>query len=474
MAPLLIKHPSAAASKCALPRAALLAAALLLGPCVAPASGLPATALPTGGSVVAGDARISVGGASMEVTQLGARAVVNWDSFNVGRDAEVRFRQPGAGSVILNRVVGAEASEVHGRITANGQVFLVNSSGIYFSPTSRVDVGGLLATTASISDEDFMAGRHRFVESAGSGRVINEGELTAAAGGYVALLAPEVRNAGIIVAPAGTVALASGAAFSFAFDAERTAVSLLVEPSRVAALVENRRAILAREGAIILSAQGYSSLVSGIVSNSGTLDASGISKSGGRVLLTGDTVAHDGIVDVSSSAADGGSAILWADPAKPGTATSVSGSIDARGAGRGGFIETSAERFELAADASILAGAGGTWLIDPTDIVIGSTEAATYAASLNAGTAVSLLATNTITLSSSLSAGGAAALTLTAGNGIALDAGITRSGTGGVVLEAGAGGLTGAGNIALTGGSGLTVNQSGNTTYSGSTSGTGA
>ncbi|MGA0134338.1 MAG: filamentous hemagglutinin N-terminal domain-containing protein, partial [Opitutales bacterium] len=293
---------------------------------------MPPAALPTGGKVAAGDVRLQSVGASMSVTQLSERAVVNWDTFDVGREAEVSFRQPGRSSVILNRVLGAEPTQVHGRISANGQVYLLNSAGIYFSPTSRVDVGGLLATTASISDEDFMAGRHRFVQSPSAGRVVNEGVLTAVSGGYVTLLAPEVRNAGIVVAPAGTVALASGAAFSFAFDAEKTAVSLLVDPSQVASLVENRRAIVAKEGVIILSAQGLGSLVSGVINNTGTLDASGITKSGGRILLSGDSISHEGVADVSSSAGDGGRAVLWADPAKPGTTTVVSGVIDARGA----------------------------------------------------------------------------------------------------------------------------------------------
>ncbi|MFZ9933660.1 MAG: filamentous hemagglutinin N-terminal domain-containing protein, partial [Chthoniobacterales bacterium] len=272
--------------------AVLLVAAALLEPLNSQSADLPANALPTGGKVAAGEARLQVSGAALVVNQVSERAVVNWDTFNVGRDAEVSFRQPSRGSVTLNRVVGTDPSLVQGRITANGQIYLLNSAGIYFSPTSRVDVGGLLATTASIADADFMAGRHRFVQSSSAGRVINEGVLTAASGGYVALLAPEVRNAGIVVAPAGTVALASGAAFSFAFDAEKTAVSLFVEPSQVAALLENRRAIVAREGVIILSAQGYNSLVSGVINNTGTLDASGITKSGGRILLSGDSISH--------------------------------------------------------------------------------------------------------------------------------------------------------------------------------------
>ena len=50
-------------------------------------------ALPTGGQVVAGNATISqtqtANSATMNINQTSQRAVVNWDSFNVGKNATV-------------------------------------------------------------------------------------------------------------------------------------------------------------------------------------------------------------------------------------------------------------------------------------------------------------------------------------------------------------------------------------------------
>ena len=44
----------------------------------------------------------------------------------------VNIAQPGAGSVLLNRVMGNELSTIAGSLTANGRVFLVNPNGVLF------------------------------------------------------------------------------------------------------------------------------------------------------------------------------------------------------------------------------------------------------------------------------------------------------------------------------------------------------
>ena len=183
------------------------------------AQGVPATnAVPQGGQVSAGSAAIQQGGTAtnpqLTITQQSDRAVINWQSFNLGRDATMQFQQPSASSVTLNRVLGSDPSSIFGKISSNGQIYLINPNGIYFSPTSSADVGGLVATTHSMRDDDFMAGSTTFTRDGATGKVINEGVLRARMGGYVALLAPEVRNAGIIVAKQGTVALAAGDAIT--------------------------------------------------------------------------------------------------------------------------------------------------------------------------------------------------------------------------------------------------------------------
>src|ERR1700761_4458887 len=66
------------------------------------------TQLPTGGAVAAGSANIQAGangGAVLDVDQTSQRAVINWNTFNVGSAATVNFNQPNANSTTLNRVL---------------------------------------------------------------------------------------------------------------------------------------------------------------------------------------------------------------------------------------------------------------------------------------------------------------------------------------------------------------------------------
>src|SRR5437762_9608164 len=122
----------------------------------------PAVGGPAGGTVVGGAATIQgQGGPSVIVNQSSSNAIVNWNTFNIGLNESVRFNQPGASSVVLNRVTGGLGpSEILGTLTANGRVFVINRDGILFRPGSVVNTAGFLATTNHMPNRDFMAGRY--------------------------------------------------------------------------------------------------------------------------------------------------------------------------------------------------------------------------------------------------------------------------------------------------------------------------
>ena len=149
-----------------------------------------------------------------------------------------------------------------------------------------MDVGGLVATTHGITDADFMAVRMHFDRNGSTASVVNDGDLTSGLGGYIALLAPEVRNQGAVIAQLGTVALAAGEAMDLRFDSNNRLTSLHVEPSQIQALVDNRQAVLAPGGLVILSAQSLDRLDGGVVNNSGRIEASDAT-GGGTVRVGG-------------------------------------------------------------------------------------------------------------------------------------------------------------------------------------------
>ncbi|MFM6992803.1 MAG: filamentous hemagglutinin N-terminal domain-containing protein, partial [Rhodoferax sp.] len=347
----------------------------------APAANAPAAhQLPTGGQVVAGQASMAQSGTALTINQASQRAVIDWASFNLGASASVNFVQPSASSAILNRVLDANPSQILGRINANGQVFLTNASGIYFGKSATINVGALTATTHNIGNDDFMAGRLTFSRNGASGSVVNEGNITAALQGYVALLAPEVRNNGVVVAQMGTVALAAGEVFELQFDNARLA-NLRVAPATIAALVENGNAVQAPGGLIILSAQAASRLQGGVVNNTGRLEATGWVSDGGTVRLTAsDSIRHSGSINVDAAAGsigNGGTATLIANLDNLASTTTVDDSISARGGdagGNGGFVETSGGRVQIGdqsfVDTRAPRALTGLWLLDPGDYTV--------------------------------------------------------------------------------------------------------
>src|SRR5579872_3679004 len=60
---------------------------------------------PTGGQVVAGNATISTPTPNnVLIKQSSDRAIINWQSFNIGAQEKTQFAQPSANSTALNRI----------------------------------------------------------------------------------------------------------------------------------------------------------------------------------------------------------------------------------------------------------------------------------------------------------------------------------------------------------------------------------
>ncbi len=396
-----------------------LAMASLLTPATAAVLAAPSLqTLPSGGQVVAGQAVVVQVGNRMTIDQGSDKAILNWSSFNIGKDASVTFRQPGAGAIALNRVMSSDPSALHGQLSANGQVVLINPNGILFGQGARVDVGGLVASTLNLSNQDFLDGRYRFQRQGATGSIVNQGQIDAR---YVALLAPEVRNEGFISAKAGTVALAGGEAITLNITGQDL-VDVQIDKASIDTLVDNRKLIRADDGTVILSAQSAQGLLGKVV-NSGKVEANGIVADGGTIRFSASaTIENTG--SVSANAGDhgkGGTVFAIADLSNPESRTVVDGSWSATGgrlAGDGGFIETSANHLTVRDSARIgtLApnGKAGQWLLDPNDFTIAAAGGDITGAALTAALA-----------------GGDVTITTTAGNATCVGVGGCTVGTAG-------------------------------------------
>ena len=296
-----------------------------------------ARALPTAGQVVAGAAVITQSGLQTQVNQASQRAVVNWESFNVGKDATVTFNQPNSSAVTLNRVTGSSPSVIDGAIKANGQVVLVNPNGVTFGKGSQVDAAGVVATTMNISNKDFMDGKSTY-KGDGTGKIINEGTIsTNVKDGYIALLAPEVRNDGYLIAKmgAGTVALAAGKQITLDFRGD-SLISVKVDESAINALIENKRLVKVDGGLVIIAAGAANGLMSSVIKNTGRISASSMVNNGGIIELVASNISQSGKISANAKGAnsDGGKITLQGEDITlaDGSKTNV------RGTANGGTI----------------------------------------------------------------------------------------------------------------------------------------
>jgi filamentous hemagglutinin family protein len=397
----------------------------------------PVLAAPQGGVVTSGSAAISQSGNVTNINQATQKAAINWQSFSVKPVETVNFNQPNSSSITLNRVIGNERSVIEGALNANGKVFLVNSNGILFTRGSSVNTAGFLASTLNITDADFNSGNHVFKANGAGGSVINMGTINARDGGYVALLGNQVSNQGVITATKGTVALASGDKITLNFNGD-SLLSVTVDEGTLNAMVENKEAIYADGGKVILIAKAADDLLSAQVNNSGLIQARTIDDLKGNISLY----------------AQGGT-------------TTVAGTLDASApnGGDGGMIETSGNKVQVADSAYVTTkaayGKDGAWLIDPDGYTIaasgGDLTGATLGTNLNNGnvtiastsgtgtdgninvndavtwsanTTLGLNASNNVNVNKAITAtGDTAGLTLNAGNNININAPVSLTGT---------------------------------------------
>lgn len=160
--------------------------------------------LPTGERFRQGRPEISREGRTMTITRTANADMIDWDTFNIGKDHVVRIRQPSAEAFIVNRVTGSAASQIDGSLEANGRVYLVNPNGISFGRTAQVAVGGLIAVAGHVDDDALASGRSIGIES--SAVVRHEGGIRVR-GGDLTLAGLRVVQDGKIEAKAGSVHL---------------------------------------------------------------------------------------------------------------------------------------------------------------------------------------------------------------------------------------------------------------------------
>ncbi|MEI8341116.1 MAG: filamentous hemagglutinin N-terminal domain-containing protein, partial [Verrucomicrobiota bacterium] len=242
------------------------------------------------------------------IQQTGQQAILNWQTFNIGKDTTLNFDQSLGGVnknqwIAFNKINDPTGvpSQILGSMTAQGQVYLINANGIVFGGASQINLHTLVASSLPINDSLVSNGllnnpTGQFLFAAVPN--VEYGDITVQAGanlispttadhigGRIVLIGPNVTNAGTISTADGQTILAAGDEIGFAAHSSS-------DPSL--------RGLDVYIGGV--------DSTSGVVTNSGLIDAPRA-----NITMAGKAVNQNGAIDSSTSVVFNGRVDLLAD-----------------------------------------------------------------------------------------------------------------------------------------------------------------
>ncbi|MFV0672507.1 filamentous hemagglutinin N-terminal domain-containing protein [Variovorax sp. tm] len=368
-----------------------------------------AQVLPTGFTSIAGGVTMTQSGSLMNITQPSMRGIASWQTFSIGTGGTVNIAQPSTRAVLLNRVVGdgvtIQASRIDGTLRTSlignpnlpgGSVFLINPSGIVFGNGASVNVGGLVASTLDIANDNFMpvgSENKAFDKSeqlvfAGPAnslaqvRLEQGASITAGPGGTVALVGGSVRNDGEINVARGSVGLVSASKLTMNLDFDgdglttfkvpldgRTTFKLTdlqaTDKTTTAQLMNTDTGKVTADGGrvVLMAAAADVDARQLVVSQTGTIRARSLSSRNGEIVLDGgqstlrsNEMLLGGTLDASGTEAGvaGGSITAKADYVRLSGLTG-----DASGSNGGSIQVSGTAAISMSPDAVLRSNAAG-------------------------------------------------------------------------------------------------------------------
>ncbi len=327
---------------------------------------------PQGMSIVSGSATAQSSGSQLTI-QTGQHTFLDWRSFNIAQGETTTFVQPGANSVVLNRINDSNPSQIWGNLNANGTVILANSHGFYFGPGSMISIGGnFVATTAAIPADFGASEGYQFTGMPPLASIVNYGQVQVKEGKSLYLIAENVENHGTLEAPSGNVGLVAGKEVLLSERPDGRGLSASVKlPSGA---VHNFGKIVSDGGFIALQAQ--------VVNQNGILQADSVRENHGVIELVGSEEVRLGQQSQILARGDGatvskgGDVVIKSEGKFEDVSTSTILTTGGAQGGEGGNVEISAHdfrSFDSRMDGRAHPGwKSGKLLLDPVDIVLNS------------------------------------------------------------------------------------------------------
>lgn len=361
---------------------------------------------------------------NLDINQTSNRAVINWNTFNIGKKGVVNFNQDSASNVTVNKVSSSGGiAQIYGQLNSNGKIMILDQNGVFFDAGSTINVGGIIASTGSLDSTNealFLAGQRFSLTGTDLGgdtkTVENYGTINVADSGLLAFVAPNVKNGGTINAKLGKVTLGAGETATLDFYGDDL-ISVAVSGDLNKPLVEMTKdgKINANGGVVTLTTTTAKTTVDHVINMKGVITANNFSTKDGKIVLSGggkvkvsgrleaknsgsdtdidirgkdveiSTDSNRGLLDILANGANGiysnangsngngGSVYIWGD-----NSVTYGGKIEVKGgsaSGNGGDVEISSGNtlaYRGTVDASAAHGTRGTLTIDPDTITIGN------------------------------------------------------------------------------------------------------
>lgn len=237
--------------------------------------------------------------AALQINQNSDKAILNWNSFNIATRESVHFQQP-IGGICLNRIDAAQGiSQINGSLSATAKIFLINQAGILFGDTAQVNVGGIVASSIDIANDNFIKNKFVFDQpSTLAGVIINKGTINVADYGLAALLGSNVSNDGVIQAKMSSINLASGSSFTLDFygnqivnfevnnPATKSGVDAAGKPLTTGVNVAGE--ISNDGGVVLITGKAAQGVFDNLINMDGVIRAKSVVDENGAILLLGD------------------------------------------------------------------------------------------------------------------------------------------------------------------------------------------
>lgn len=175
---------------------------------------------------------VNTSAAQTDMTVLAPVVVANWNRFNVPTGTTVAIANGTANptATLVNRVIGATASDISGTISAPGiNLWLINQNGILFGSGASVNSASFFASTLNVTDQDVFdfyegtdltgngSGSIRFASSLGNGIASSSPNVNFVTDGTVLFVSEQLNLDATVNAGTGGVSFVAASDVSVSF-----------------------------------------------------------------------------------------------------------------------------------------------------------------------------------------------------------------------------------------------------------------